>query len=183
MKDYPSRLAHKIPGWIPDGAIFHIRIRCSSENRKPLTLPSFAPAILESVRTYVRIQRWHCLLFLLMPDHLHALLQFSSEDGLSGTIQGWKRYHRRMNGIVWQDNFFDHRIRTQSELADKFAYIEQNPVVCGLCGEAQDWPWKVTHGNCLTTGEAAKALHQSLADSARCRVGRLAAPPETESHP
>ena len=166
MKNYPSRLAHRITGWVPEGAVFHIRIRCSGENRKPLTEPSLGPDILESVRTYVRLQRWYCLLFLLMPDHLHALLQFSSENGVSGTVQGWKRYHRRMNSIVWQDNFFDHRIRNESELADKFAYIERNPVVCGLCDKTKDWPWKLTHGDCLIATEAAKGL---------------AAPPNTES--
>jgi putative transposase len=53
--------------------------------------------------------RWHITLFLLMPDHLHALLSFARDESMSEVIRGWKRFHRRTNQVVWQEGYFDHR--------------------------------------------------------------------------
>jgi len=76
-----------------------------------------------------------------MPDHLHALLSFPAEAGMSKTISAWKGYHARQTGVAWQANYFDHRIRSAAEFELKAAYIRNNPVVKGLCPEAADWPW------------------------------------------
>jgi hypothetical protein len=55
----------------------------------------------------------------------------------------WKAWHVRTSKLQWQDNFFDHRIRSPHELQLKAQYIRQNPVVKGLCAKADDWPWVV----------------------------------------
>jgi hypothetical protein len=62
---------------------------------------------------------------------------------MSDTIGDWKRYHARRNGILWQENFFDHRLRNHlAELDAKYTYIRDNPVVLGLCDRTEDWPWQ-----------------------------------------
>jgi len=95
---------------------------------------------LESVRRYHVDGRWWCRLFLLMPDHLHALFVFPGATGMSRTIKDWKSFHARCSGVSWQDGYFDHRIRSPKELDVKYDYIRQNPVVKGLCVKAEDWP-------------------------------------------
>ena len=60
---------------------------------------------------------------------------------MSDVIGVWKKYHNRMNGIKWQDNYFDHRIRNDNELSEKSIYIRQNPVVKRLCKISELWPW------------------------------------------
>ena len=60
---------------------------------------------------------------------------------MSKVIGDWKRYHQQHQGILWQDNYFDHRIRNPDEMTEKAAYIRQNPVAKGLCATPQDWPW------------------------------------------
>lgn len=62
---------------------------------------------------------------------------------MSKTISLWKAYHARDSGIVWQENYFDHRIRSAAEFDLKAAYIRNNPVVKGLCTTAAEWPWVI----------------------------------------
>jgi putative transposase len=74
FRGFPRRLHHEIPNWVEPGALFHVRIALDRPvQQRSLTDPQLAPAILESARFYEARQRWHIKIFLLMPDHLHAL--------------------------------------------------------------------------------------------------------------
>ena len=75
-----------------------------------------------------------------MPDHLHALMVFPRESSMRKTIGFWKAHHARKNGIVWQDGFFDHRIRNDAGFFEKAAYIRNNPVRANLVEKPEDWP-------------------------------------------
>ncbi len=102
-RGFPERLHHNVPHWVEPGALFHIRIRLDREKeQKPLTVPPLAQAILESAKFYEARMRWHITLFLLMPDHLHALLSFGRAKSMSEVIKGWKRFHMRVNRVMWQ---------------------------------------------------------------------------------
>ncbi len=138
---YPQRLHHAVPSWVASGRIFHIRIRCLPENSVPLIKPEVAEQLRLSVAFYEAKMRWHCRLFLLMPDHVHALLGFPEQEPMSRVVGDWKRYQHKQLGILWQDNYFDHRLRNSDELVTKTSYIRQNPVVKGLCSTAEEWPW------------------------------------------
>jgi len=120
-------------------AIFHIRIRADAG--VDLTEPQTARRLLESVAFYTDRGRWWAWLFLVMPDHLHTLLSFPREERMSAVIGDWKRFHAGSHGIVWQQGYFDHRLRQEESFAEKAAYIRANPVVKGLCLSAEDWPW------------------------------------------
>jgi len=45
--------------------------------------------LLNSARFDEAKQRWHITLFLLMPDHLHALLSFASDQSMSKIVGQW----------------------------------------------------------------------------------------------
>lgn len=60
---------------------------------------------------------------------------------MSRVIGEWKHYVGKEAGIKWQTNYFDHRIRDDRGLAEKYAYVLRNPVVRGLCRQEVDWPW------------------------------------------
>lgn len=141
MPDYPKRLAHATPAWVSSEAVYHIRIRIMDGASTPLTDESLAQALLDSVRFYHDQTRWHCSLFLLMPDHLHALIAFPQAQIMSVVMGAWKGYQTKRLGVRWQENFFDHRLRNRKELDEKAAYIRLNPVVKNLCAKADDWPW------------------------------------------
>lgn len=139
--DSTRRLHHNTPGWVKAGADFHIRIRVARDSEAPLTEPSLANALLASAEFYHSTGRWFSRLFLLMPDHVHALIAFPPESDMRTVIGRWKAWQTRTAGVRWQDNFFDHRIRNQHELQRKAEYIRQNPVVKGLCRNSDEWPW------------------------------------------
>jgi putative transposase len=146
-RGFPERLHHRVPHWVQPGALFHIRIALDREKeQKALTDSPLAQAILDSAKFYEATLRWHITLFVLMPDHLHALLSFARGESMSEVIRGWKRFHRRTNQVVWQEGYFDHRLRADErgeQLSAKMNYIRQNPVVAGLCARAEDWPWVI----------------------------------------
>jgi len=62
---------------------------------------------------------------------------------MSRVLGEWKRYQTKNIGIIWQENFFDHRLRNAAEANLKYDYIRRNPVVKNLCTNADDWPWYV----------------------------------------
>jgi putative transposase len=118
MIRYPRRLYHRTPAWVESESTFHIRISATQVEIINLTASNIGPQLLTSAELYHEQVRWHCRLFLLMPDHLHALLVFRSTQSMGNIIASWKGYQAKRCGITWQSNFFDHRIRDQRELED-----------------------------------------------------------------
>jgi putative transposase len=160
MKTYqgfPQRLHHRMPHWVEPGALFHIRIALDREKeQRALTDPALAQVrhgesvlrrtIFDSAKFYEVRKRWHITLFLLMPDHLHALLSFARNEPMSEVIRDWKRFHARMNHVIWQEGYFDHRLRVDergTQLSAKMNYIRQNPVAACLCAKSEDWLWVI----------------------------------------
>ncbi len=140
MRNYPGRLHHKTPSWAASEALFHIRIRTDPANIRPLTEVQLSTDLLAAAERYQRLGRWWCVLFLLMPDHLHALLRFPYNSALAETVRSWKRGTTRFQKVTWQENFFDHRLRNEKEAQEKWHYIRLNPVVKGLCASENQWP-------------------------------------------
>ena len=137
-RGFASKLHHEIPHWVETGALFHIRIAVDREKER------------DSARFYQAKQRWHITLFLLMPDHLHALLSFASDESMSKIVGDWKHFQSRKHGIIWQEGYFDHRLRDDErgeQLSAKVNYIRQNPVAAGLCKTAEEWPWIIEGGS------------------------------------
>lgn len=141
LRAFPRRLHHAVPVWAGPGSYFHIRIRTARTNSRALIHSEVGPVLLDGVRNYHERGRWHALLFLLMPDHIHAILAFPAERHMSRVIGEWKHYVGKVTGTDWQVNYFDHRIRDRANLVKKYAYILRNPVVKGLCEREEDWPW------------------------------------------
>ena len=45
-------------------------------------------------------------------------------------------------GNVWQEEFFDHVLRSGESYSQKWNYVKENPVRAGLVKNADDWPWQ-----------------------------------------
>ena len=140
-RSFGQKLNHATPAWVPAGSRFHIRIRVAADFDLPLTDQSLAKALLDSAAHYHQHQRWHATLFLLMPDHLHAILSFPAQESMTRVIGAWNRFHTKQHGVRWQENFFDHRLRNDAEANLKYDYTRRNPVAKNLCDNPDDWPW------------------------------------------
>jgi hypothetical protein len=141
MKAYPCRLHHDTPGWVKDGAEFHLRVRVSRRQQIDLIDLYLAGELLAAARRYHELHLWWCELFLIMPDHEHAMLAFPLNSTLAKTVVDWKRGAARFQGVYWQKNFFDHRIRGRNDGAETWHYIRRNSGVKDLCSSEEDWPW------------------------------------------
>jgi len=136
-----KRLPHTVPQWVSEDSFFFITVNCDAPGANHLCREDVGGAVLAAFAFNHERFVWHCRLALLMPDHLHGILAFPREPGMRKLMEDWKKFLARSQGISWQRDFFDHRVRNHHELMEKTSYIEMNPVRKGLCERAEDWPW------------------------------------------
>lgn len=77
--------------------------------------------------------------FVVMPNHVHMLIAFADDDSMLKQCEDWKRFtarqiHRRMgtSGRFWQQDGFDHLVRSEAQYAHFRRYIAENPNKAGL---------------------------------------------------
>ena len=137
-----KRLDHTTHFAVRFGAVYFITICCQKRGSNQLCCEDTSKVLFDSARIYHDHRRWNLNLLLLMPDHLHALIGIDGRDSLSQLIRDYKRITAKLSGVEWQRNFFDHRLRHDESLTEKFAYICQNPVRAGLVQNEADWPYR-----------------------------------------
>ena len=91
---------------------------------------------------------------VVMPDHAHLILT-PYVDEQAGDIYSLAEIMRTIksasahlinrqlprHGPVWQEESFDHVLRSSEGLDAKVDYVLQNPVRKGLVGDWRDYPW------------------------------------------
>jgi putative transposase len=94
---------------------------------------------------------------VVMPDHVHLLLTpLRDEKGwpyslptilklLKGTSARSVNKLEGSNGPVWQEESFDHVLRSQESFEKKLEYLRQNPVRRGLVKKPEDYKWLWVH--------------------------------------
>ncbi len=114
----------------------------------------------ESVRDIVLL---HCLhdqgtkavihAVVVMPNHVHLLLTplrdvsgnlYSLVEILQGIKSASAHSLNRAlgrSGPVWQEESFDHVLRSEEGLAEKLEYVRENPVRRGLVIRPEDYRW------------------------------------------
>ncbi len=125
-------------------------------------------------------QRYALGRFVIMPNHVHVLVRPLMDHNLSGTLQGWKSVtaheinkHLKRQGKLWQDESFDHIVRTEEQLERFACYIRENPVKAGLDATAV----RLGIG---TAGRAAEVVAQAPPPANVLQAPRLQ-PPGAES--
>ena len=136
-------LPHEIPTWVDSNReTYFITINCQRRGLNQLARKEVAQPLFETVRHRQETFLWWPRVFLLMPDHLHALLCFPpSNKPLRLVISKWKEWTAKQLGIHWQDDFFEHRLRREESRREKADYILANPVRAGLVRRPEDWPF------------------------------------------
>ena len=88
------------------------------------------------------------LAWILMPDHVHWLIQIGVAVDLAAVVCRLKSASaRRTNrilarsGALWQRAYYDHALRTDEDLIRVARYIVANPVRAGLVKRVGDYPF------------------------------------------
>ena len=138
-----GKLPHDIPLWVdPTKQIYFITINCRVRFHNQLAVPDVAMRLFETVHYRQERFLWWPYLFLLMPDHLHALLSFPPSDKpIRTVVSKWKEWTAKDIGIEWQSDFFEHRLRQDESRMEKADYILANPVRAKLVSKPEDWPY------------------------------------------
>ena len=108
------------------------------------------PEIAELVSNALRFfdgERYRLHAWVVMPNHVHAVLWPMLNHTLSKIIQSWKRFTaREANKLLsrtemtfWQQESFDHWIRNDEEHERCCRYVVNNPVKAKLCDLPQHW--------------------------------------------
>jgi REP element-mobilizing transposase RayT len=80
----------------------------------------------------------------VMPEHVHLLFTLGRRISLSQVHAKYKAKTKRglsEDGLAWQDNFFDHRLREQVPLERFARYIFLNPYAKGIVSLHEAWPF------------------------------------------
>ena len=90
-------------------------------------------------------QRATSLAWVIMPDHVHWLVQLQDES-LSKLVKSIKaRSALAINkslgkrGKLWQEGFYDRAVRNEDDLKSIARYIVANPIRAGLCQNIGDY--------------------------------------------
>lgn len=100
-----------------------------------------------------------CVGFVVMPDHVHAIVWFPETGQLSEFVQQWKRlssheirkwyqehradYFRQADfpNRLWTPKYYSFEIHSENKLTEKVDYMHMNPVRAGLVKRCVDWKW------------------------------------------
>jgi REP element-mobilizing transposase RayT len=143
MTELPQRrrLHHNAPSWVDGDALFFLTVCCARRGAPQLAKPKVFKILTDALEHYLHSGKWWITSFLVMPDHWHALAAFHDTNRMEKTIRDWKRYTAKQAGIVWQDGFFEHRLRSRQSAEEKWHYIRLNPVRKGLVSSPEAWPY------------------------------------------
>jgi REP element-mobilizing transposase RayT len=107
-------------------------------------------AIIEHALRHFDGQRYWLGDFVVMPNHVHAIVRPIQNHDVSDIVHSWKSFtaheiNKRAGrkGQLWQHEPFDHIVRDEDELERFARYIQENPVHARL--SASDY--RLGHGN------------------------------------
>ena len=99
--------------------------------------------------------------WVVLPDHLHCVIQFPEGDNdfttrwrlvkahfsrnLPRTEWRSEVRHRRGERGIWQRRFWEHLIRDEADYVAHMDYVHINPVKHRLVKVVRDWPYSTFH--------------------------------------
>jgi putative transposase len=92
-------------------------------------------------------QRWSCLAYCLMPNHVHLLLETADPNLAEGMqflhgrfAQGFNMRHGRV-GHLFQGRYGAVPVTDDAQLWTTVGYVATNPVTAGLVEVPEAWMW------------------------------------------
>jgi putative transposase len=141
------------------GAVVHVFAR--GNRRQDIFLGDADRGLYLSLLGQVVVrQRWRCLAYCLMDNHVHLLIE-TPEPNLGAGMQRLhgvyaQTFNKRHGccGHVFQGRFGANRVKSDAQLWMTARYIALNPVEAGLCARPGDWGWS---SHAATLGEPGPA--------------------------
>ena len=107
-----------------------------------------AGLLIDVLRSLVAERKFKLCDFVIMPDHLHLLLEVEGEMTIEKAMQLVKgRFSHRLGkefgykGEVWQRGFSEVQVLNKESMLQHREYIEKNPVKAGLVESHEMYPF------------------------------------------
>jgi len=139
-----------LPHWQQPGGVYFLTWRCK---KGKILAPAERTTTLKALQ-YWDGRKWTLYAAVIMPDHVHALVQplaLPESEGvydLAEIIHSVKSFsvhkinrQRGSKGSIWQDERFDRIVRDEAEFLEKWQYIMNNPLKKELVQSPEDYPW------------------------------------------
>lgn len=153
-KSNPYNYRRKLPHYQKfDRAIF---VTFCKHTHEPLSPAARSLVLQHCLQGNNRTMHLHAV--VIMPDHAHLLLTpiwnaegwpFPLQDILKLIKGPAARSVNKLNrtcGALWQDESFDHVLRSNESFDEKLEYIRQNPVRRGLATRPEEYEWLWVEG-------------------------------------
>jgi putative transposase len=84
--------------------------------------------------------------YIVMPEHVHLLLNEPERNTLAQAIKSLKqgvarRLALRAEDSFWQARYYDFNVWSERKFVEKLRYIHRNPVKRGLVEKPEEWAW------------------------------------------
>ncbi|MEO8370012.1 MAG: transposase [Candidatus Solibacter sp.] len=119
-----------------------------------LKMPEIAEMVTKRLREGTKLGHYQLHAYVIMPNHVH--LQATSLVPAARWLKALKgvtahqanRILVRSGQHFWQDESYDHLVKSEIEFGRIQDYIESNPVRAGLAATAEQWNWSSANPAC-----------------------------------
>ena len=125
--EYHDRFSRQIDEWLDQGSGSCV-----------LKDPANAQIVADALRHFDG-NRYELTSFVIMPNHVHLLVRPLGGHTLPEIMKSWKGFtaseiNRRIGktGTLWQDEYWDRLIRSETHFIRVVKYIQENPVKAKL---------------------------------------------------
>ncbi len=133
----------KLPHWRMQGCVYFLTWRLAMA--QPALNPEERTLVAEAIGHFDG-RRYHMLAYVVMDDHVRALVLTHGNRSLEQIVHSWKSFTaKRLRTLgqravpVWQDEYFDRIVRDETELIQRAQYLLGNPVK--RWPDTEEYPW------------------------------------------
>jgi len=129
------------------------------QRRQFLSTERARSIVLEVLESCLKAHGAKCHGFVVMPNHVHAIISVQHDAGITSFLHAWKKtssyrikrfyaqeltkYHDLcpVECPVWQSKFYDFILETDEKFTEKLEYMHNNPVAAKLVSTGIEWKW------------------------------------------
>lgn len=128
-------------------------ITIDTYDKKPLFINNQICLIIKKIIVQLKIRfKFKITAGCIMPNHLHVIIMLSHNNkiNLSQIIQAYKslttreiNLHSKTYQKIWQRGYYDHIIRNEKDLEEKYYYILNNPLKANPVKKPEDYKYYI----------------------------------------
>jgi REP-associated tyrosine transposase len=143
---HPARNA--APAQILNPSRIFFATTSTSMGKRLLQSERNAGLLIDVLRSLVAEHHFKLLDFVIMPDHVHLLIEVGGDMTIEKAMQLVKgRFSHRLGkefgfkGEVWQRGFTEEQVMNKQSFEAYRTYIGENPVKAGLAATMEEYPF------------------------------------------